>query len=285
MTLIAQYLCFGLACAAWRFLAAYGGMFSFGHAIFTGIGAYAAIWAMRALGDAPALWLMVLPFASVAAGAVAGAAVGVLTARARGTAFAMITFGLGELVQLSAQAWTDLFGGESGLGADRGLGGLANGISPFVDDAPLLGLLLGWVVLAQGALVIVARGGIGRSMRLVRDHAERAQALGLNPAVVRWQANLISGAAAALAGGLLALLQELSAPEAFEAERSIALMLAAVIGGLRSAWGPWIGSAVYVVLAQWLAVYVPAWAWWLGAMFVVIMWWRPDGLWTRGADA
>lgn len=285
MNLIAQFLCFGLACAAWRFLAAYGGLFSFGHAIYLGIGAYSVIWTLRATAGVSAYWLALVPLVALMAGALSGAVVGLLTARTRGAAFAMITFGLGELVHLSAQALPERFGGESGLGADRGLGGLAAGISPFVDLAGLVALIFAWVLIAQSSLLLMGRHGVGRSMRLVRDHAERAQALGLNPVLVRWWANVISGAVAALAGGLLAMLQELSAPEAFEADRSIALMLAAVIGGMRSAWGAWLGSAVYVALAQWMAIYFPSWSWWLGALFVLVMWWRPDGLWSRGANA
>lgn len=277
LALLGQFLAFWLACRSWQWLAAQAGLFSFGHAIFIGAGAFAAVWAMRALAGAPALWLAFVPFAAALAGAAAAGLVAAVSARSRGTAFAMITFGLGELVYLLAQAMPAVFGGEAGIGADRGLGHALRGGPDFAAAQPLHALIVAWACAVIALLGALERTAFADAMRLVRDHPVRAQALGLDPVRVRAQAIVLAGAAAAVAGALLALQFELASVEAFASQRSLALMIAVLIGGVATPAGAALGAAVHVGFTHVLALRLPSWQLWYGAVFLLAVLWQPAG--------
>lgn len=283
---IAQFLVVWLACRSWQMLAAQCGLYSFGHALLTGFGAYAAVWTLRWLGGTvPGLCLIAVPIAGAIAGALAGALMAQLASRTRATAFAMLTFGLGELVHLLAQAAPAWFGGESGLSADRALGQFALGGFGFAAPA-VLNLLLGlWVALGLVWCAWVEAGALGTAMRLVRDNPLRAQSLGLTPRRVRARAMFCAGLAAGVAGALFALVFEVATPEAFATQRSLGWMMAVLIGGVGASWGAAWGAGVHVLFAVALSLQWPAWQLGYGLLFVVVMLARPDGLASRRGSA
>ncbi len=278
-TLIGQFLALWLACRAWQSLAAQVGWYSFGHAIFLGAGAYAAVWTMRALGtEAGGAWLALVPVAGALAGALAAAVAGLVAGRTRATAFAMLSFGLCELVHLLAQSSAAWFGGEAGLGADRALGQFARGGFGFASPEALSPLLAIWVALGLVWFALVERSALGASMRLVRDNPLRAQALGLRPAQVRRRALVCAGLGAGVAGALLALQFEVATPEVFSTQRSLTLMIAVLIGGIASPWGAAIGAAVHVLFANVLGLHWASWQLGYGALFVLVVLVQPGGI-------
>lgn len=283
---IAQFLVVWLACRSWQLLAAQCGLYSFGHAVFVGCGAYAAIWTMNFLGDrVSGVWLLAVPVLGALAGGLCAGVVGLAAARVRGTTFAMLTFGLGELVHLLAQAVPAWFGGESGIGADRALGQyVGNGLG-FASPAWLSVLLGVWVAIGLVWCARVEASALGMAMRLVRDQPLRAQALGLDAVQVRWRALVCAGLAAGIAGALLALVFEVATPESFATQRSLGWLMAVLIGGVASPWGAALGAAIQVLFAQVIGLHLASWQLWYGLLFVVVMLARPSRVVNRRGGA
>jgi len=283
---IAQFLVVWLACRSWQMLAAQCGLYSFGHAVFVGTGAYAAVWTLHWLGDrVSGAWLLAVPAVGALAGGICAGVVGLAAARTRGTTFAMLTFGLGELVHLLAQAVPVWFGGESGIGADRALGQFASHGFGFATPSALSVLLGVWVAIGLAWCARVEGSALGLAMRLVRDQPVRAEALGLDAVQVRRRAVVCAGVAAGVAGALLALLFEVATPESFATQRSLGWMMAVLIGGVASPWGAAVGAAIQVVFAQVLGLHFASWQLWYGLLFVLVMLVRPGGVthWRKGA--
>ena len=197
----------------------------------------------------------------------------------------MLTFGLGELVHLLAQAVPVWFGGESGIGADRALGQFANHGFGFAAPSALSVLLGVWVAIGLAWCARVEGSALGLAMRLVRDQPVRAEALGLDAVQVRRRALVCAGVAAGVAGALLALLFEVATPESFATQRSLGWMMAVLIGGVASPWGAALGAAIQVVFAQVLGLHFASWQLWYGLLFVLVMLVRPGGVthWRKGA--
>jgi len=279
--LLGQFLAAWLLGRAWQILAHGSGLFSFAHAIPLACGAFAMVWSMRGLAHASPLWLTALPIGAAIAGGCAGVLVGALAARVSGTVFAMITFGLGELGYLSAQAMPTLFGGEAGLGADRALAAAHDmHLASFASAGPLHLLLTAWTAFALWCLHRIEESDFGATMRLVRDNPVRAQMLGLHALRVRFQAIVLSFAASGIAGALLALQYELASPELFAPSQSVEVVMTVLLAGVAVPAGPAIGAGIQVAITHVLAIH---WLWWqmaYGALFIVVMLVRPGGICT-----
>jgi branched-chain amino acid transport system permease protein len=270
-----------LSCLAYNLLLGQGGMLSFGHAIYGGAGAYAVIDALQTLQAHPptgtaAPWIVAaLPLWGALAGAGLAAGLGALCARHSGTAFGMITLGLGELVAAVAQMAPQVFGGEAGRSANRVLNASAWHFGP---SSHLLMLVAGYTLAGTAALWALTRTPFGLLLGAVRDEPERLAFLGHSPAWVRWWALVLSGAVSGLAGGLAALLFERVSPEVFSGARSAALLLFVFVGGSAHFVGPMVGAVLMVLSLTVLASLTPAWPLYLGLVFLWMVWRAPHGL-------
>ncbi|MEN9892135.1 MAG: hypothetical protein RLY78_2430, partial [Pseudomonadota bacterium] len=287
--LASQFAVALLACAAYQLLSHDGGMLSFGHAIHAGFGGYAAVHLMRwlpalAASGSPGLAtaaVAVLPLAGGLAGLLCAWGPGWLATRHGGTALAMITLALAELMATAALMLPVFFGGESGLGADRvpAPGGWTWG-----PDRAIHLLVVVWA-LAGLALVLAWRGTpAGRLLQAVREQPQRVAALGFDPAALRWRALWVAGLCSGIAGALLALLHERVTPQAFGLERSGQLVLAATVGGGGGLLGAVCAAAVSVLAFGPLAAWSRAWPALLGLSFIGVVLWAPEGLagaWRR----
>ncbi|WP_322106393.1 branched-chain amino acid ABC transporter permease [Paraburkholderia sp. J41] len=249
------------------------GLLSLGHAAPAGLGALAAAQVF----SRHALPLPLLPLVGAAGGAAFGALLALVAARRAGTAFAMITLGVGELVAAAAWALPDWFGGEAGVAIDRA-GGPAVAGWTFGPDREAYWLIAAWCLLACAAIYALSRTPYARLANAVRDNAVRAAALGVSPARVRATMIVCASAFAGVAGTLALINVELAAAESVGMMRSAAVLIATVTGGAASFFGPALGALVWVAFSVGVAGVSRAWMLYVGVFFIVVVMALPDGI-------
>ncbi len=255
-----------LFAASLRFLLATGGMTSFGHAAYFGVGAYAAALAVRAG------WPMLAAIAIAPVAAWLAAVVfGWFCVRLAGVYLAMLTLAVAQIVWSIAYQWESVTGGSDGL----------LGIWP----APWLGtrltfylFVLAIVAAAALALTRITNSPFGLALRGARDSPLRAAALGIDVARMRWQAFALAGAFAGIAGGLFAFSKGSISPESLAIPRSVDAIVMVLLGGLNALFGPLLGAAAFVWLADSLARATEYWRALLGILILAIVLVLPAGL-------
>jgi len=249
------------------------GLLSFGHAAFAGLGAFAAAhWFNR--GGIALPWL---PLAGGCAGAVCGALFGAIATRRAGTAFAMITLGIGELV--AAAVWTlpEGFGGAAGVAIDRG-SGPAWGAWDFGAPRQAYAVIAVWTALSVAAMFALTRTPLVRIANAVRENATRVAALGVDPRRIRYAMFVFAAFFAGIAGTLTLIDVELASSESVAMTRSGAVLIATVIGGSSTFFGPVVGALVLTGLSGALAGVSRAWPVYLGLLFVGVVLRWPEGI-------
>lgn len=246
------------------------GMLSFCHATYAGFGAYAAVAALDAIGHGAWLPVTLVPLAGGLAGVLAGVVLGYITTRRSGTAFAMITLGVAELVWVGATMLPAWFGGERGLTTDRMVGPALWGIT-YGPQIQVYYLVAGWLFVCALAMYGLTRTPLGYLARAVRDNAERVAFIGHDPAAVRYAVQIIAGGFAGIAGGLAALNFEIVSAEHFSLARSGAVLLFTVLGGVSSFAGPMLGAVFGVLATTVLSACTRAWELYLGALFLAVV--------------
>lgn len=278
LTLLSQIGIAVIACASYRLLYGEGGLLSFGHAVHSGLGAFCAMRVLQAAGEGRLpLPVSLVPLAGALAGAAFALVAGVLVTRHSGTAFAMITLGLGELVAALALMLPDWSGGEAGLSGNRVVGPPVLGIS-FGPQRQVYGLIAVYCLLATTLLWAYTRTPLGRLLNAVRDDAERVAFLGHDPRRIRWAAYIVAGAAAGLAGGLAALQLELVSSDLLSLQRSALLLVFVVLGGAGHLLGAVIGAVLMVLCQVALSGWTPAWQLYVGLLFIAALRLAPGGL-------
>jgi branched-chain amino acid transport system permease protein len=258
------------------------GLLSFGHAAYAGLGALVAARVFNQFG----VPLPLLPLVGGLGGALCGVLLGAISTRRAGTAFAMITLGIGELV--AAAAWTlpDWFGGEAGVPIDRA-SGLWFTAWNFGPARAAYGLIALWGLLACVALCALSRTPFMRLANAVRDNPVRAAAIGCYPWRIRYGVVVLSAFFAGIAGTLGLINVELVSTESVGMLRSGSVLIATVIGGTASFFGPVAGAIVLTFFSVVIADATRAWLLYLGLFFIVVVSVSPDGLtgWGRAQAA
>jgi branched-chain amino acid transport system permease protein len=257
------------------------GLLSFGHAVYSGLGAYFAIHALALIGKGALLFpVSLLPLVGGAAGFVFGVIFGWLTTKRAGTTFAMISLGIGEMVFAASLMFPGFFGGEAGISGDRTAGGPFLGIDglTFGPDIQVYYLIVAWTFVCMIAMYALTHTPLGRIANAVRDNPERAEFIGYDAQRVRWIMMMLAGFFAGVAGGLSAINLESVGSGAVHAAVSGGVLLAAFIGGVLFFFGPILGAVVFVFFAFALSEYTPAWHLYLGACFVLLVMFAPGGL-------
>ncbi|HTH62171.1 MAG TPA: branched-chain amino acid ABC transporter permease [Paraburkholderia sp.] len=249
------------------------GLLSFGHAAPAGLG---ALIAAQCFNHHP-FALPLLPLVGGVGGAAVGASIALVAARRAGTAFAMITLGIGELVAAAAWALPAWFGGDAGVAIDRASGPALGGWT-FGPDREAYGVIALWCVFASVAMLALTRTPFMRLANAVRDNPIRAAALGCSPARMRAAMLVFSGFFAGIAGSLALINVELAASESVGIARSAAVLIATVTGGTASFFGPVIGALVWVAFSAGVASVTRAWMLYVGLFFVAVVLAAPDGL-------
>jgi len=257
------------------------GLLSFGHAAYAGLGALIAAHVFNT-GGVP---LALLPLVGGIGGALCGVLFGLIATRRSGTAFAMITLGLGELVVAAAWTLPGWFGGEAGVAIDRASGPRLAAAMPgslagwsFGPAREAYALIALWCVVAAVAMFALSRTPFMRVANAVRDNPVRAAAIGCYPARVRYGVVVLSAFFAGLAGTLGLIDIELVSTESVGMMRSGAVLIATVIGGTSAFFGPVIGALALTFVNVIVASVTRAWLFYLGLFFVVVVMVAPDGL-------
>jgi len=277
-TLLSQMGIAIIACLAYNMLLGQGGMLSFGHAVYSGLGSFLAIHALNHIGDGSLhLPVSLLPLVGGATGLVFAALFGFVTTRKSGTTFAMITLGIGELVASMSLMLPEFFGGEAGVSSNRVVPPAALGIT-FGPQIQVYYLIAAWCFLCTGLMFAFTRTPLGRMLNAVRDNPERVAFIGYDTQRVRWFAFMISGLFMGIAGGLGAIHFELATAEVVGAQRSGAYLLFTFLGGSAVFFGPIIGGVLMVLATVVLSGLTKAWLLYLGLAFMLMVMYAPGGV-------
>jgi branched-chain amino acid transport system permease protein len=257
------------------------GLLSFGHAVYSGLGAYFSIHALALIGAGELVFpVSALPLVGGAAGLAFGVVFGWLTTKRAGTTFAMISLGIGEMVFAASLMFPGFFGGEAGISGNRTAGGPFLGIAwlTFGPDIQVYYLIAAWTFVCMIAMYALTHTPLGRIANAVRDNPERAEFIGYDARRVRWIMMMLAGFFAGVSGGLSAINLESVGSGAVHAAVSGGVLLAAYIGGVLFFFGPILGAVVFVFFAFALSEYTPAWHLYLGVFFVLLVMFAPGGL-------
>lgn len=267
-----------VACLSYHLLLGQGGLLSFGHAVYTGLGAYLAIHVLKAVG-AGGLFLPVslIPLVGGLAGLAVAAVLGHVTTARAGTPFAMITLGVGEMVLALALMFPGVFGGEAGVSADRVVGPPVLGIT-FGPPGQVYGLLALYTLACLALVRAFTATPLGRLLNAVRDNPLRVGFLGHDPHVVRYLAFLVAGFVAGVSGGMAALHFELVSTEVLSASRSGAYLLFTFLGGVAHLGGAVVGGVLMVLATVVWSKFTQAWMLYLGCLFMLLILAAPQGL-------
>ncbi|WP_431263217.1 branched-chain amino acid ABC transporter permease [Roseateles chitinivorans] len=267
-----------IACLSYNLLLGQGGMLSFGHAVYTGLGAYLAIHTLNVVGAGQlALPVGLVPVVGGLAGLFFAALFGYVSTKKSGTPFAMITLGLGELIWSMSLMLPEFFGGEGGVSSNRVVGKAVWGIS-FGPQIQVYYLIAIYAFVCTALLFAFTRTPLGRMLNAVRDNPERVEFIGYDTQWVRFLAFLIAGFFAGVSGGLSALNFEIVNAEVVGAARSGAYLLFTFLGGATFFFGPIIGAVLMVVATVLLSELTKAWLLYLGLIFLFMVMYAPGGI-------
>jgi branched-chain amino acid transport system permease protein len=266
----------GLAAMSLNFLLGYTGVLSFGHAAYFGIGAYGVGMTLRYLVPSTGVGILV----GALAGTIAGALIGPLIVRLRGVYFAMVTIAFGQVFYFIAFRWNTVTGGDDGLtGWSRqpiNLGFTTIDILHNVNA--FYYVVLFFFAIAAALMAWLLRSPFGRTLIAIRENERRARFLGIPVDQHIWISWVISCGFVSLAGALYALLNNFVDPRALYWTQSGDFVIMAVLGGMRSFWGPLIGAAIFVVLEDFLSSQTQNWMSFVGLFFVLVVLFFPRGV-------
>jgi branched-chain amino acid transport system permease protein len=266
----------GLAAMALNFLLGYTGVLSFGHAAYFGLGAYGTGMIIRYVVPSTGLGIL----AGTLVGTLAAAIIGPLIIRLRGVYFAMVTIAFGQVFYFIAFRWNSVTGGDDGLTGWTRMP-LDFGFTKVdILHKPVAFYYLVFVVfaIAVGIMAWLLRSPFGRTLIAIRENERRARFLGIPVDRHIWISWVISCGFVSLAGALYALLNNFVDPRALYWTQSGDFVIMAVLGGMRSFWGPLLGAAIFVVLQDYLSSQTENWMSFLGLFFVLVVLFFPRGI-------
>jgi branched-chain amino acid transport system permease protein len=254
------------------------GMLSFGHAVYYGLGGFLAIHAINIIGaNKLAIPLPLIPLVGGLTGLLFAMLLGWVSTQRSGTAFAMISLGVAELVASSALILRTFFGGEAGVSANRTKLLRVFDLS-FGPQIQIYYLVAAWTLIAVIAMYALTRTPLGRMCNAVRDNPERVQFVGYDPHVVRYLAFCFSGFFAGIAGALAAINFEIANSAYLGAAQSGTVLFATYIGGIGFFIGPIVGAIFVTFLSLGLSDLTPVWQLYFGLIFIAVVMFAPGGL-------
>ncbi|HYD97371.1 MAG TPA: branched-chain amino acid ABC transporter permease [Noviherbaspirillum sp.] len=272
---IGTVMIFGLS---YNMLLGQGGMLSFGHAVYSGLGAFFAIHAMN-MAAGGQIWMPVtlIPLVGGLAGMFFGILFGYVTTKKSGTTFAMITLGIVELVFACSLMFPGFFGGEGGISTNRVYGEKFLGVT-FGPQIQVYYLIAAWLFISTIGMFAFTQTPLGRIINAVRDNPERVEFIGYDTQWARYLTLILSGFFAGISGGLSAINFEIVTAENVSALRSGGVLLFTFIGGVGFFFGPMIGAIIGVFLTVMLSDFTKAWQLYLGVFFILIVMYAPGGI-------
>jgi branched-chain amino acid transport system permease protein len=271
-----RVLVLGLAAMSLNFLLGFTGVLSFGHAAYFGLGVYGVGLTIKYLVPSTLIGMAV----GVIAGAIAAALIGLLIVRLRGIYFAMVTIAFGQVFYFIAYRWNSVTGGDDGLSGwhrmpiDLGF----TTVDILGNDKAFYYLVLVCFAVAVAIMAALLRSPFGRTLLAIRENERRARFLGIPVDRHIWLSWVISCLFVSLAGTLYALLNNFADPHDLRWDQSGDFVIMAVLGGMRSFWGPLIGAAIFVVLQDYVSSMTANWMSFIGLFFVLVVLFFPRGV-------
>jgi len=279
LTMLSQMGYLVIICLSYNILLGQGGMLSFGHAVYTGLGSFLAVHAMNLAsnGSLP-LPIVVIPLVGGLSGLFFAALFGYVTTKKSGTTFAMITLGIGELVAAMSLMFPTFFGGEGGVTTNRTYGGGFLGLK-FGSQLEVYYLIAVYCFISTVLMFAFTLTPLGRMLNAVRDNPERVEFVGYSTQRVRYLAFIISGFFAGIGGALAAINFEIvNASDSLSAVRSGGYLLFTFLGGATFFFGPMIGAVLLVLASVLLSEVTKAWLLYLGLIFLFMVMYAPGGI-------
>ncbi len=275
-SLAGRILVFGLAAMGLNFLLGFTGVMSFGHAAYFGLGAYGCGLTLKYLANSTPLAILI----GTLVGTLGGALFGALIVRRKGVYFAMLTIAFGQICYYIAYTWNSFTGGYDGL---RGFQRQPIDLGAFVIDIQNNATVFYYFVLAVfavsvGFMALLLRSPFGRTLIAIRENQRRARFLGIPVERHIWMSFTISTFFTSIAGALYALVNNFADPTTMFYIISGDLVIMAVMGGMRSFWGPLIGAAIFVALQDYISSATVNWMSFVGLIFVVVVLFFPRGV-------
>jgi branched-chain amino acid transport system permease protein len=274
--LASRIIVLGLAAMSLNFLLGFTGVLSFGHAAYFGLGAYGTAMTIKYLVPSTPLGILV----GVVVGTIAAALIGAMIVKLRGVYFAMVTIAFGQVFYFITFRWNSVTGGDDGLtgwtrqAIDLGFAR----IDILGNDKAFYYLALALFAIATTIMALLLRSPFGRTLIAIRENERRARYLGIPVEQHIWLSFVISCMFASLAGTLYALLNNFTDPRSLYWGLSGNFVIMAVLGGMRSFWGPLIGAAIFVVLQDYVSSHTENWMSFVGLFFVLVVLFFPRGV-------
>ncbi|HEX7891621.1 MAG TPA: branched-chain amino acid ABC transporter permease [Ramlibacter sp.] len=278
ITILSQIGIAIIACLSYNMLLGQGGMLSFGHAVYTGLGTYCAIHALNAVTRGQlGIPVSMLPLVGGLGGMATAVVLGYVTTKKSGTPFAMITLGIAELIFAMSLMFSEFFGGEAGISANRVVGKPVLGIS-FGPPIQVYYLIAFYTFACVAAMYAFTRTPLGRILNAVRDNPERVEFIGYDTQRVRYIVFILAGFFAGISGGLAALNFEIATAEVVGPARSGGYLLFTFLGGATFFFGPIIGAVLMVLAFVLFSEFTKAWLLYLGLIFMFMVMYAPGGI-------
>jgi len=263
---------------SYNMLLGQGGMLSFGHAVFFGLGGFLAMHALNMIdGGTLPLPIELLPLVGGLGGLAAGIFFGWLSTARAGTTFALISLGIGELIAASALMLPTFFGGEQGISANRMVKLSITGFK-FGKQNEVYFLIAFWAIVCAALMYLQTRTPLGRVANAVRDNPERAAFIGYNVRTVRTMQFSLAAFFAGIAGGLFAINYEIITGETVGAYASGSVLMMTYVGGVGYFFGPILGAILVTFMQVYLGGITHAWLLYFGLLFVGMVLWAPNGM-------
>ena len=266
-----------IVCLSYNILLGQGGMLSFGHAVYSGMGSFLAIHTLNQVAGGWPLPVSLIPIVAGLASMGVAIVLGWVTTKKAATPFAMITLGIGELVWAMSLMFPEFFGGEGGVSGNRVTGSTTFGIS-YGPQIELYYLIAAYTFVCTGLMFAFTRTPLGRMLNAVRDNPERVEFVGYDTQKVRYLSFIVAAFFAGISGGLAALNFEIVTSEVVSGYRSGAYLLFTFLGGATFFFGPIIGAILMVLAFVLLSEFTKAWLLYLGLIFLFMVMYAPGGV-------
>ena len=267
-----------IVCLSYNILLGHGGMLSFGHAVYSGMGSFLAIHTLNLITNgALPLPVSLIPIVGGVASMLVAVLLGWVTTKKSGTTFAMITLGVGELIWAMSLMFPEFFGGEGGISGNRVTGSKPMGIT-YGPQIQLYYLIAVYTIICTALMFAFTRTPLGRMLNAVRDNPERVEFVGYDTQKIRYFAFIVAAFFAGISGGLAALNFEIVTSEVVSGYRSGAYLLFTFLGGATFFFGPIIGAILMVLAFVLLSEFTKAWLLYLGLIFLFMVMYAPGGV-------
>ncbi|MFL9925374.1 branched-chain amino acid ABC transporter permease [Herbaspirillum lusitanum] len=268
---LTRILIFAMVASSLNFILGYGGMVSFGHAVFFGLGAY--VTGIASFHGITSAWLIWLIAALVSA--LAGLGIGIIALRTRAVYFIMITMALAQLFYYFFVGLR-YYGGDDGLQIN-GRPGIGFGLDISGDNG-FYWLVLAWLLAVHVLLACLLQSRFGLALNAMRENERRAQAIGYPTLRYKLAAFVIAAVIAGIAGSLIGMNNLFASPKLLHWSQSGILLVMVALGGVGYFYGGILGAAVFLLLEEMLSTHFEYWQIYVGLILLLVVMVAPRGV-------